>query len=62
MKIEITDEELEAELESVATNYGVTNDQILAMMETDRAYYREYMYGVEVYEYIYQNTVVTEAE
>ncbi len=60
--IEITDEELEAELESIAVNYGVTNDQILAMMETDRAYYREYMYGVEVYEYVYQNTVVTEAE
>lgn len=60
--IEITDEELEAELESIAVNYGVTNDQILTMMETDRAYYREYMTGVEVYEYVYQNTVVTEAE
>lgn len=60
--IEVTDEELEAELESIAVDYGVTNDQILAMMGTDRAYYREYMYGVKVYEYIYQNTVVTEAE
>lgn len=60
--IEITDEELEAELESIAVNYGVTNDQILTMMETDRAYYREYMYGVEVYEYVYQNAVITEAE
>ena len=60
--VEITDEAVEAELESIAVDYGVTNDQILAMMGTDRAYYREYMYGVKVYEYIYQNTVVTEAE
>ena len=60
--IEITDEELDGELEYMANDYGVTTDQILQMMGTDRAYYREYMYGVEVYDYIYNNTTVTEAQ
>ena len=60
--IVITDEDLEAELKIMADDYGVTNDQILEMMGTDRAYYREYMYGVKVYEYIYENTVVKAAE
>ena len=60
--IEITDEELDGELEYMANDYGVTTDQILGMMGTDRAYYREYMYGVEVYDLIYNNTTVTEAQ
>lgn len=60
--IAITDEELDAELKLMADDYGVTNEQILEMMGTDREYYREYMYGVEVYDYIYENTVVTAAE
>ena len=32
------------------------------MMGTDRAYYREYMYGVKVYDFIYNNTAVKEAQ
>ena len=60
--IDITDEELDGELEYMASDYGVTTDQILEMMGTDRAYYREYMYGVEVYDMIYNNTTVKEAQ
>lgn len=60
--IVVTDEELDAELKSMADDYGVTNEQILEMMGTDREYYREYMYGVKVYDYVYENTTVKEAE
>lgn len=60
--ITVTDEEVEEELLSIATDYAVTTDQILQLMGTDRAYYREYMYGVKVYDYVYQNAVVVEAE
>lgn len=60
--IVVTDEELDAELEGFATDYGVTTDQILEMMGTDREYYREYMYGVKVYEFIYNNTIVSDAQ
>lgn len=60
--IVVTDEELDAELQLIADDYGVTNEQILEMMGTDREYYREYMYGVKVYDYVYENTVVNEAE
>lgn len=60
--IVVTDEELDAELKLMADDYGVTNEQILQMMGTDREYYREYMYGVKVYDFVYENTVVTEAE
>ncbi len=60
--ITVTDEELDGELEGFATDYGVTTEQILQMMGTDRAYYREYMYGVKVYDFIYNNTKVSEAQ
>ena len=60
--ITVTDEELDGELETFATDYGVTTDQILEMMGTDREYYREYMYGVKVYEVIYNNAVVLDAQ
>ncbi len=60
--IEVTDEELDAELEGLATDYGITTDQLLEMMGTDREYYREYMYGVKVYEFIYNNTIVSDAQ
>lgn len=60
--IEVTDEELDAEIAAIAEDYAVSNEYMLELMGTDRAYYREYMYGVEVYEYIYQNAVIVEAE
>lgn len=60
--IVVTDEELDGELKYIADDYGVTTDQILEMMGTDRAYYREYMYGVKVYDFIYNNTAVKEAQ
>lgn len=60
--IVVTDEEVEEELTYIAKDYAITNDQLLEMMGTDRAYYREYMYGVKVYEFVYNNTVVTEAQ
>lgn len=60
--IDVTDEELDAELTLIAVNYGVTNEQILQYMGTDRAYYREYMYGMQVYNYLYENVTVKAAE
>lgn len=57
--IEITDEHLDAELTYMALNYGLaSNDQILELMGTDRAYYREYMLGMQIYKLIYENTTV----
>lgn len=60
--ITVTDEELDGELEGFATDYGVTTEQILQMMGTSREYYREYMYGVKVYEVIYNNAVIVDAQ
>ena len=56
--IVVTDEDVEAELQIMADDYGVTNDQMLEMMGTDRAYYKEYMYGVKVYDFMYENAVI----
>lgn len=60
--IEVTDEELDAALEEVGANYGVTGEEMLTMMGYDRGYYREFLIGMEVYEYVYENAVVVEAE
>ena len=60
--IEVTDEELNSALEEVGANYGVTGEEMLAMMGYDRSYYREFLIGMEVYEYVYENAVVVEAE
>lgn len=60
--IEVTDEELDSALEEVGANYGVTGEEMLTMMGYDRAYYREFLIGMEVYEYVYENAVVVEAE
>lgn len=60
--IEVTDEELNSALEEVGANYGVTGEEVLTMMGYDRSYYREFLIGMEVYEYIYENAVVVEAE
>ena len=60
--IEVTDEELDEALAKVAENYGVSADEVLTMMGFDRGYYREFLIGMEVYEYVYENTIVTEAE
>jgi len=60
--IEVTDEELDAALEEVGANYGVTGEEMLTMMGYDRGYYREFLIGMEVYDYVYDNAVVVEAE
>lgn len=60
--IEVTDEELDAALEEVGANYGVTGEEMLTMMGYDRGYYREFLIGMEVYDYVYENAVVVEAE
>ncbi len=59
--IVITDEDVEAELQIMADDFAVTTDQILEMMGTDRAYYKEYMYGVKVYDFMYENAVISES-
>lgn len=60
--IEVTDEELESALSEVATNYGVSNEEMLTIMGYERAYYREFLIGMKVYDYVYENAVVVEAE
>ena len=60
--IEVTEEELDTALEEVAANYGVTSEEMLTMMGYDRADYREFLIGMEVYEYVYENAIVVEAE
>lgn len=60
--IEVTDEELDEALEKVGVNYGVSGEEMLTMMGYDRGYYREFLIGVEVYDYVYENAVVVEAE
>lgn len=60
--IEITDEELDAQVAELAADYQVTNEQMLELMGMSRSYYREFMYAKEVYDYVYENTMVTEAE
>ncbi len=60
--IEVTDEEMDEALETVGANYGVSGEEMLTMMGYDRGYYREFLIGVKVYDYVYENTIVTEAE
>lgn len=60
--IEVTDEELDTYLNGLASDYGMTVDEVYAMTGRDREYTREYLYAVEVYQYVYDNTVVVEAE
>lgn len=60
--IVVTDEDVEAELQLMADDYAVTTDQMLEMMGTTREYYKEYMYGVKVYDFMYENAVIKEAQ
>lgn len=59
--IEVSDEELEEALTTVAQNYGAnSNDDMLVIMGYDRAYYREFLIGMKVYDYVFEQAIVVE--